>query len=351
MRSGRSPRKPVQRAVLVLAAALFAVAASAGAEEIAANAPVVVGVARPADVLVDLERAAPAAVISLNESTLAAQVAAPVAAVHADVGQQVPAGAPLVSLDAGDFELALRQAEAALASLVAQKAQADARLRRARELGENQYLSADELLARETEVRVVEAQIEAQQVAVAIARRNLDKCRVNAPFDAVVRERYAQVGAYVTPGSPLIQVSEAGRLELDAEIPDEIAGSLAQAASVRFRSRDESWPVVLLRLSPVIGTERRSRRARFGFSGAPPAVGRSGELVWTVEDGLLPANLLVQRDGRLGVFLHRDGRAEFLPLPRAQEGRPVPVELAPDTEIVVQGRERLQPGDAIAPRR
>lgn len=345
------PAASGKRSATLLSAAALATAFVTISGPARAQTPIPVEVGRPAEVLVDLERTAPAEVVSLNDSTLSAQVAAPIAAIHADVGATVPAGGPLIDLDAGDYELALEQAAAALASLVAQKAQADARLRRARELIENDYLSADELLARETDVMVVEAQIEVQQVAIAIARRNLGKCRIEAPFDAVVQERFAQLGAYVTPGSPLVRVSETDRFELDAEIPDEVADSLARASSIRFVSRNGSWPVTLLRLSPVVDVERRARRARFGFEGEAPAVGRSGEVAWRVEDGLLPANLVVRRDGRLGLFLHEDGRAVFVPLPDAQEGRPVPVDLPAGAEIVVQGRERLQHGDAIAPRR
>jgi RND family efflux transporter MFP subunit len=299
-------------------------------------------------VLVDLERSAPAEVLALNASILSAQVSAPVGAIHTDVGQSVRAGELLLELDARDYDLALRQAEANLTSLVAQKAQAEARLARARELSARQYLSADELLARETDVMVVSSQIKAQEVSVAIARRNREKCRIEAPYNAVVQERFAQLGAYVTPGSPLVQLSEIDRYELDAEVPDELAGSLPRADSIRFVSRNESWPVRLLRLSPVIGTERRSRRARFAFDGDAPAVGRSGEVVWRVERGLLPADLVVRRGDLLGVFLTRGDTAVFTPLPGAQEGRPVAVELPRDAEIVVQGRERLQDGDPIA---
>ncbi|MEJ8566744.1 efflux RND transporter periplasmic adaptor subunit [Elongatibacter sediminis] len=298
-------------------------------------------------VLVGLEYSAPADVRSLNRSTLSAQLAAPVHAIHADIGQAVNAGDILVELDDVDYALALDQAIATLQSLEAQQAQAAARLRRARELIANQHLSDDELLARETDANVIAAQIEAQKVAVAIARRNLAKCRISAPFNGVVTERHAQLGAYVSMGSPLMDLVEHDRFELEADVPDELSESLNSADAIRFGSRGESWPVRLLRLSPVVDTERRSRRARFAFVDAAPAIGRSGEVVWRIEKGLLPAHLLVRRAGRLGVFLDDGGRAAFTPLPGAQEGRPVPVNLPGNTKIVVAGRERLQDGDSL----
>ena len=87
------------------------------------------------EVLVDLERRAPADVRPLNDAVLAAEVSAVVVEVLADVGQEVKAGERLLQLDATDYQLALDQAEAQLRSSQAQKTQADARLERARELG------------------------------------------------------------------------------------------------------------------------------------------------------------------------------------------------------------------------
>ena len=302
------------------------------------------------EILVDLERRAPADVRPLNDALLAAEVSAVVVEVFADVGQAVSAGEPLLQLDPTDYELALQQAEAQLRSSIAQKTQADARLQRAQELVQNNYLSDDDLLARTTEVAVLEAQIQVNEVAVSVARRNLEKCRIEAPFDGVVTERMAQVGSFVANGSPLMNFTQVDALELDAEIPTNVADSLLDAESIVFSSRGETWPLELLRLSPVIESSRRSQRARFVFTDQVPAVGRSGEVVWLIEYGLLPASLVSRRGGELGVFLHENGRAVFTSLPQAQEGRPVAVDFDPGTQIIVIGRDRLQDGDAVVVR-
>ena len=304
-----------------------------------------------AELLIQVDYSAPADVQSLNTATLSAEVTGVVKSVQANVGQEVGAGQLLLDLDASDYQLQLEQAQANLAAAKAQKQQADARLKRAEELSARQYISADDLLARNTEVSVAAAQIQVLQSAVALARRNLEKCRVTSPFNGAVVERFAQHGSYVLPGSPLFRLVQTDQLELDAEIPDELVGTLQQSASMSFDSRGDSWPVRLLRLSPVVDPERRSRRARLEFSGETPAPGRSGQLVWRVDKGMLPANLIVRRDGQLGVFLNQSNTAVFTPLPAAQEGRPVAVNLPLDSEVVVQGRERLQDGDRIEPSR
>lgn len=299
------------------------------------------------EVLIDLERSAAAEVLALNRAVIAAEVTGVVRQIHADVGAVVRQGDLLLEIDPTDYRLALQQAEASLATSKAQKAQADVRLQRARKLIEGNYLSADDLLARETEAQVASAQIQLQEATVAISRRNLEKCRITAPFNGVVSRRMAQTGSYVTLGTALLEFSETDRFELEAKIPDELADSLGRAEKIEFHSRNESWPVELLRLSPVIETDKRSRSARFRFSQDAPAIGRSGEVFWRVSRGLLPASLVVQRNGLLGIFLADSGKARFTALPNAQEGRPVAVNLPLDAKIVVTGRDRLQDGDLI----
>lgn len=299
------------------------------------------------DVLVEFERRAPAEVSALNEANIAAEVAAVVLSVHADVGQAVNKGDLLLELNPVDYQLNLKQAEANLASSRARLSQAEVRLKRARTLGKNQYISADELLERETEVMVFSAQIQADEVAVSIARRNLEKCSLFAPFDGVVGKRMAQVGNFVRHGDPLIAVTQVDRFELNAEVPDAQADEITATDVIRFESRGQSWPVELLRLSPVINSQGRTRQARFAFSTDAPPVGRSGELVWKVGNGMLPSNLVSRRDDVLGVFILDSGKARFAPLPDAQEGRPVAVSFPPGTRVITLGRERLQDGALV----
>jgi hypothetical protein len=157
----------------------------------------------------------------------------------------------------------------------------------------------------------------------------------------------AQVGNFVRNGDPLIAVTQVDQFELDAEIPDDQADEVSHTDSIRFESRGQSWPVELLRLSPVINSQGRTRQARFAFTSDAPAVGRSGELVWRVSEGMLPSNLISRRNGVLGVFLLDEGKARFEPLPDAQEGRPVSVDLPDTTYVITLGRERLQDGATL----
>jgi hypothetical protein len=103
----------------------------------------------------------------------------------------------------------------------------------------------------------------------------------------------------------------------------------------------------VLRVSSVIDVSSRVVRARLTFVDEQAPIGSSGQLVWIESSGHLPVDLVVQRDGELGVFIAENNKAKFIALPDAQAGRPVDANLPQDTLVVSRGQGRLQDGDAL----
>ena len=97
----------------------------------------------------------------------------------------------------------------------------------------------------------------------------------------------------------------------------------------------------------MVDPATRTVEVRLEFSGEMAPSGASGRLVWRNAGSYLPAELTVRRGGTLGVFLLRDGKAAFQPLESALEGQPARVDLAGEVSIIVEGRQRLQEGDAV----
>jgi membrane fusion protein, multidrug efflux system len=299
------------------------------------------------DVLVAREFGAPASVIAANRTVVTSQITALIDEIAIDVGDLVEKGQLLVKLDPADTRLALAEAEAALAAQEAQLQDAQQRLRRAENLLERDFVSEDELNARQTEVAVMEANRNRQRVAIRNARLALSRTEVYAPFDAAVVERQAQVGNLASPGSPLLTLVQTDDREVDAEVDPRYAEQLKVTSNLRFVSEGREWPVELARLSTVIEADTRKQRGRFRFASEPAPIGATGELVWDEASGLVPVSLIVQRGNSLGVFTARDGHARFVALPSAQEGRPAAIDLPVDTPIVTGGHVRLQDGDPI----
>lgn len=278
---------------------------------------------------------------------LSAEVSATVSQIHVDVGDEVKKGDPLVSLDATDWLLQREQAQANVNASQARVQQAQLRLKRAKDLQQSAYISADDLLARETDVSTQVASLQANQAALKIAQRQAEKTTVVAPFDGVITSRSAQKGQWVTVGSPLLAIAQSDELEVHSPVPAHLVSGLAQSNQIRFQSAGVQTPLSLVKITPYIEQPANTQWVRLAPQ-TPLALGQTGQLIWSLNDHVIPADLLVRRSGQLGVFIAQNGQAQFMPLEQAQEGRPVAANPDLPWQVIVGGRERLQDGDAIS---
>lgn len=294
-----------------------------------------------------VERSAPATVLSEQDSVLAAQITARVKTWQARVGDAVAAEAPLLQLECDDYEHALRRAEAALAGTAALLTLAQQQVERAKRLSQTRHVSAETLDQRQAELAAARAERAAQQAARDGAELNVQRCRVRAPFAGVVAERLADAGETVAAGAPLLRLVDTAQVELSAQLAAEDAADAARAGSWRFQAQGRDWPARLRALLPVVDARARHQEARFTFDAAAPPPGTSGRLLWQGARPALPPQFLQRRDGTPGLFITQDGRARFVPLTGAIEGRPLAVDLPPQTQVVVNGREGLNAGDRL----
>jgi RND family efflux transporter MFP subunit len=326
-------------------AARLALAGTLAAQPAIAGAPVTL--APLADLLTQPVRSAPARVESLNDSLISAEIAARIERIPVRVGDRVAEGDLLVVLDCRDYRSQAAAQEATLEQLQAQQRLARSQLARARDLSSARNISEEQVEQRETELSALAAQIRAQREAIRQAELRVERCEVRAPFDAAVRERLAQVGALASPGGPLVQIVEQGRLEVSAELTPAEAAEVGASEALVFVHDGRESPVRLRRLVPVLDRRTQTREARLEFLADPAPAGAAGRLRWRAPETLVPADLVVRRGAALGLFIARDGRARFHPLPGALEGQPAPVDLPGDTRVVLEGRQGLSEGEAL----
>lgn len=290
---------------------------------------------------------APAEVVTANRSRISARIEARIESIPVQVGQTVREGRTLVTLDCSDHELVRQRAEAELQSAEARLQRARQQLSRSESLARDTLLSKDLLEQRQTESEAAAADRRRARVALEQARLAVTRCRIESPFDGAVTERLASRGELARPGTPLLEVVDLKSIEVSAQVFPAERGRLENSPRLSFRFLDRDYPLRILRASPVIDTVSRTLEVRLAFRAQPAPVGASGRLVWHAAKPGVPASLLVQREGALGVFLARDGKAVFHPLPNAQEGRPSIVDLPPETLLVTEGRQGLRDGDPL----
>lgn len=302
------------------------------------------------DAAILLDRQAAATAASLDEVVLAAEISARVIRLGALPGQTVESGQTLVELDDAEYRIGLASAKARLNLAEASLEMARIRAERARRLAPDNFVSEDQLLEAETNLRRSEAEQAAARSDVQRAELMLERTRISAPFAGVVTRRLVSPGTLAVPGTPTLELVATTGIEVSAMIPPDQVDGLTSAGSIVFESDGQRWPVRLDRVAAVIDPGSRGREARLLFTDASAPSGSEGRLRWTDPRPALPGNFVLQRDGLLGVMLLEDNGREvvFLPLPGADAGRPhQPTGLAPDTLLIDQGRRRLQPGEPV----
>src|SRR5476649_2716074 len=201
-----------------------------------------------------------------NLVTLSSQVAGNVQEIRADETQMVQAGAELVKLDSADADVALSQAEARLGSVVRQQrqryadvAQYDATVAQRQlalkdaedDLARRKPLAADHTVSGEDVAHARQA-VDNARAAIAVAQKQADAAKsgiegvapaqhpavqaakadyvqawlaarrnsILAPVSGYVAKRSVQVGAHVTPGTPMLSIVPLDQLWVDANFKE-----------------------------------------------------------------------------------------------------------------------------------
>lgn len=279
------------------------------------------------------EHSAPAKVVSLNDATISAQIPALITSIPVQPGDRIEQGKTLVTLDCEDARLDHRSA-------VARRELAVKEARRARSLkGENNIAEQNyhRILTEETQARLAEQQNKLQ----------IKRCRVEAPFTGIVTQRLAAKGELASPGTALLKMIDTKAVEVSAHLTPDALKQIQSMETLTFRFGDDALPVHLRTVLPLRSPSSGQQEARLQFTGKKALPGSSGRLVWKLKSPHLMASLLSQRNGEPGIFIAREGKAIFHPLPEAQLGHPAKIDLPLDTPVITHGRLGLRNGDAI----
>jgi membrane fusion protein, multidrug efflux system len=274
-----------------------------------------------------------------------AKVSETVERVHFESGQEVGAGAVLVTLSGDQQRAALQAAEAAAR-------EAEQQYRRGSELVEQQLI-ARSLLDTQQATR------DSARAQVAQVRANLSDRVIRAPFGGMLGIRQVSPGSLVTPGTVLATLDDISRVYVDFPVPE---GQLAQlAVGQRLAGTSAAWPGetfegIVSTIDARIDATTRAVVVRGDFPN-PERRLRPGMLVQvTLErprrEALVLPEIAVVQVGR-DTFVWRvreDDTVERanVELGERRAGRVEVVQgIADGDRIVVDGTGKLRPGMAI----
>ena len=301
-----------------------------------------------------------ATVEPMVRSTLAAEQAALVRERYFDEGQEVEKGALLAKFD---DSLLQRQ----LASLQAQAKSAEAELRRAKLVEQNDLRERDRVTGlyeqgaanekeyydainaheqSEAAVAVAEARVAEREAETAELSLEIEKTSVVAPFTGVVNRRYIEVGQWVQQGEPVAEMVQLDPLYVRTGVPEGVVSMLTRGMTASFTVDalgGRQLEGTIAEILPVADAESRTFPVRLRVENKDRALkpGMFARATFSQENDawlVVPKDAVTRFRGQTIVVLADNGMS-----------RNVPVTLGPadETSVAVTG-EGLKEGNLVA---
>jgi HlyD family secretion protein len=276
---------------------------------------------------------------------------------NVDLGSPVRRGQVLARLTPTDFELRLKQAEAALQQARARlglspdgtdttvDAESTSLVRQSRAVRDEARLTRDRIktfvergISSRADLDAAEAQLEVaagkyqdaleeirnreavlaqRQSELALARQALEDATLRSPIDGAVRERQVTVGEFRSTGTPVLTIVRTDPLRLRVAVPERAATALRAGQPVRVRVEgDEAvYQGKLVRLGAAIEEMNRTLPAEAAVANPDdalrPGMFASAEIVVDRADEavVIPSDAIVTFAGVQKVLLIKDGKA------------------------------------------
>jgi RND family efflux transporter MFP subunit len=280
------------------------------------------------------------------ESDLAFRVGGKVVARIVEVGDRVRPGQILLQLDPRDYELAVKVAEAELATADAEFKQSTAEEERTRRT----IVSGVGSVADYDKVRGARDMAAGRQVravrALELARNRLGYCTLTADTDGIVIALPAEVGQVVAEGQIVTRVARGGEKEAVVSIPENrVADTKSGRARVSFWSEPgASCSATLRELSPIADPVTRTYQARFTLpsSASKLELGMTATVHVVPTEApagyILPLTCLIRKDDRPAVWVVDRGSGRLALAPVRV------VRYRQDTVVLGDG---IRPGDLV----
>lgn len=282
--------------------------------------------------------------LSDESVAIAPETSGRVARVLFEDGAKVEKGTPLFRFDSD-----LAQADLAEAKARLQLAEASfARNQKLRQTGNVAQSAYDEALSARD---VARATVDAAQV-------RLDKLTIAAPFPGTLGFRSVSEGAYVTAGTPLVQLDKTDRLQVSFSVPELQQQAVAAAREVAFTADavpGASFTARISALNPAIDVNGRALQVRAEAGNAEGKL-RPGLLVRVTVKGpdreavMVPESAILQRAGGAVLYTLADGKAVEVKvrLGKRQEGKVEVLEgVKAGDEVVTAGNAQLTNGAKV----
>jgi len=275
-------------------------------------------------------------VVPRTESELIPEVSGRVIAISGAMtsGGFFSKGDMLLEIDPLDYEVALEQARAAVASSESEFANARKAHERQLDLASKQSTSESQRDDALNRMQFAQASLREARARVSRAERDLERTRLLAPFDGRVRSERVDVGQFVTRGGPIASLYSTDFAEVRLPLNDEelaflelpLGGVSDPGAALptailraRFGGQDHEWKSTIVRTEGELDPQTRminviaQVKAPYDTRGSTPPlaiglfveaeiIGRSRDDIFVLPRSALQANrqlYIIDEDNKL----------------------------------------------------
>jgi RND family efflux transporter MFP subunit len=275
-----------------------------------------------------------------------------------DAGDQVAAGAVLFRLDPRDVIQQRVGAEATAAGARAESVNAERERERLADMLKRHLASQQDYDRAATAARAAKESLTAAQAALKQVLNTVEYVSLIAPAAGVVLEVSGQRGQVVAAGQSLAALATDGPREVEVDVPEDRYQDLPETATAYPLGHEQPLAVTLREIAGGVDPVTRTWRARYQLVNAPAglALGTTVTLRFAASgaDGearlRVPVGAVLERGQGAIVWRLVEGRVQPVPvtlLGLDGEYADIQTDLAPGTQVVALGANRLQPGQAV----
>jgi len=253
-----------------------------------------------------------------QRADLRAEVSAIVLQVFKENGDPVRRGDLLARLDDTAFRDSLASAEAASRAAAQAFEQAERQFQRMKTLRGSGMASAQQLEDAEVRRNNSQSDLEAAKTRVVLARQQLQRTEVRAPFHGIVSDRKVSAGDTAQVGKELVKVIDPASMRFEGLVSADHIGEVRAGQGVSFRVNgypDDEFTGKVRRVNPAANPTTRQVEVLVDFTGTkqPRLAGlyAEGRLETVMTTSLtLPATALVRDGDKTSAWRVRDGKLQ-----------------------------------------
>jgi RND family efflux transporter MFP subunit len=277
-----------------------------------------------------------------EKAVIAARVSGHIIGLPVVPGSKVAKGDLLIKINAGEISDQLMQAKAQLA-------QAERNLERERNLLKKNASTPETVRTLEDTQRIALASVREVQTMV-------DYATISAPFSGIITRKSANIGDLAAPGKPLLEIENAMKLQVVADIPESMILKIkvGDDIPVSIPAAGFSSACKVEEISPAADPQSRTAPIKLSLPADPNL--RSGQFgrlslpQGTVDAIFVPRTAVLPFGQMERVFIVQDGKARLRLVRTGAAGNDkveILAGLAPGDEVVVAGNANLGDGQPL----